>query len=145
VRGLSFVKDDRVDIVKPGDRDEVRLPVAIDWTVRDFAVGDGRGSFGVLVDRAPQRPGHTLAWLFRGADTCKGDTGKALCETTEFLSERGVYATTETSITLDRIARLVGDDRKRQFHEVTVVLLDATGRRVSEGAWSVQFELKTPI
>jgi len=145
VHGLSFVQDERVDIVRPGDRDEVRLPVSIDWTVRNFAVGPDAGSFAVLVDRAPPRSGRPLGWLFRGNDSCKGGAGRALCASAEFLAERGVYATTDTAITLESIARLTGDQRRRQFHEVTVVLLDAQGRRVGEGAWSVEFELKQPL
>ncbi len=141
INGLSFVQDERIDIIRPSDRSEVNLPVTVDWTATDFATGPGRGAFGVLVDRAPQRPGQTLAWLFRGDDSCKGPSGRALCATPEFLAERGAYTTTDTTFTFERIARLSGDDRRRQFHEVTVVLLDGDGHRIGESAWSVQFEL----
>jgi hypothetical protein len=141
VHGLSFVQDERVDMVRPDDRAQVRLPVTVAWTVKDFTVGDGGGSFGVLVDRAPPRSGKPLEWLFRGDAACKG-TGRALCATPEFLADRSVFRTTKRSVTLTQIAKLIGNDRRRQFHEVTVVLLDEQGRRVGEGAWSVQFELK---
>lgn len=141
VDGLAFKEDTRVEVVRPGDRDEVRLPLTIDWTVEEFEVGRGQGSFGLVLDQAPPRPGKTLAWLYRGDRSCRGDTGEALCETAEFLASRRVYTTTETKFTLDRVPRLSGDDRRRQFHEVTLILLDAAGRRVGEGAWSVQFEV----
>ena len=107
------------------------------WTVEDFEAG----SFGLLLDQAPPRPGKTLAWLYRGDRSCKGDTGEAFCETEEFLASRRAYTTTDTEFTLARVPRLSGDDRRRQFHEFTVVLLDEGGRRVGEGAWSVQFEV----
>ena len=141
VHGLSFLADDRVDIVSPGDRAKVDAPVTVRWTAKNFATGSDRGAFGVVVDRAPQRSGRTLASMFNGDDTCKGSTGRALCATPEFLAERGVYMTTDTSFTIERIARLSGNQRRRQFHEATIVLLDAAGRRLGEGAWSVQFEL----
>ena len=141
VGGLSFVQDERVDIVGPKDRSEVRLPVTVDWTVEDFAVGRGAGSFGVFVDRAPQPSGKTLAWLFRGDPGCKG-TGATLCRTPAFLAQRSVHRTTRTAFTVDQVARLSGSQAGRELHEVTVVLLDAEGKRVGEGAWSVQFEVE---
>jgi hypothetical protein len=141
VHGLSFVQDDRVDIVRPDDRSEVALPVRVGWTVQDFAVGPGKGSFGVFVDRTPQRPGKTLAWLFRGDSSCKG-TSARLCTTPQFLAQRNVFRTANRSFTVEQVSRLSGTQAGRQFHEVTVVLLDEAGRRSGEGAWSVQFEVK---
>lgn len=142
VSGLSFVKDNRVDIVRPEDRADVRLPVTVDWTVEDFAVGPGKGSFGVFVDRAPQKSGERLSWVFRGDDACKGSEGRSFCSSDDFLNERFVFETTDTAITLDRIPDRTGDDRRREFHEVTVILMDEDGRRVGEGAWAVQFAIE---
>jgi hypothetical protein len=140
-RGLSFVQDERVDITQPGDRDEVDLPLRVAWTVEDFPVGPGKGSFGVLVDRTPPRPGRTLSWLFRGDAACKG-TSASLCAEPDFLSQRNVFQTTARSHTIAQVSRLAGSQSGRQFHEVTIVLLDESGRRVGEGAWSAQFEVK---
>ena len=50
--------------------------------------------------------------------------------------------TTATSFTVEHVNRLSGSQSGRQLHEVTVVLLDARGQRVGEGAWSVQFEVE---
>jgi hypothetical protein len=136
VQGLSFVQDKRVDITAPRERSKVTLPVDVTWTAKHYT-----GSYGVLVDQAPPRSGKTLPWLFRGSDSCRGETGKALCESRAFLGERNVFETTKTRFTVERVIRFTGTDRRRQFHEVTVVLLDAAGRRVGEGAWSVQFEV----
>lgn len=142
IHGLSFVSDERVDIISPNDRSKVDVPVTVRWTAKRFATGTGGGAFGILVDRTPQRSGKTLAWLFKGDDTCKGTTGTALCASPAFLAERGVYTTTDTVFTIERVARLSGNQRRRQFHEATIVLLDSAGRRIGEGAWSVQFELE---
>jgi hypothetical protein len=139
VHGLSFVQDKRVDITAPRERSKVTLPVTIHWTVKNF-----KGSFGVLVDQAPPRTGETLPWLFRGLDACNGQSGEQLCQTRAFLAGRNVFETTHTRFTVDHVDRFTGNDRRRQFHEVTVVLLDAQGRRAGEGAWSVQFEVETP-
>ena len=141
LRGLSFVQDERVDIVRPGDRDEVTLPLRVAWTVEDFPVGPGKGSFGVLVDRTPQRPGETLSWIFRGDSACKG-TSAPVCARPEFLAQRNVFQTTARTHTIAQVARLSGSQSGRQFHEVTVVLLDEAGKRVGEGAWSAQFEVR---
>ena len=140
-RGLSFVQDERVDITHPGDRDEVALPLRVTWTVEDFTVGPGKGSFGVLVDRTPPQPGKTLGWIFRGDAACKG-TSAPLCAKRDFLAQRNVFRTTARSFTITQVARLAGSQSGRQFHEVTVVLLDEAGKRVGEGAWSAQFEVK---
>ena len=138
--GLSFVTDDRIDIVAPHDRSEVALPFTVEWTARDVAIGPDAGRFGVFIDRAPPPPGQTAAWLFRGETGCKG-RGRDRCATAEFLADRQVFETTDTALTITNIQDLTGNDSRRQFHEVTVVLLDATGARVQESAWSVQVEV----
>jgi hypothetical protein len=140
LHGLSFVQDERVDIVRPHDRAKVTLPIRVEWTARNFAVGPGRGSFAVFVDRTPQRAGKTLSWTFRGDDACKGTSAK-LCSTPQFLNQRNVFQTTRSSFTVAQVSRLSGAQSGRQFHEVTIVLLDEAGRRSGEGAWSVQFEV----
>lgn len=141
VHGLSFKADKRVHIVRPGDRDKVQLPVTIAWTVKDFGVGPGQGSFGVYLDRAPQPSGKTQAWLFRGNSGCRGP-GAAVCATEDYLAQQNVFRTTGTDFTVQQVAKLAGSQARRQLHEVNIVLLDAAGRRDGEGAWSVQFEVK---
>jgi hypothetical protein len=135
--GLAFFEDDRVDIVRPADRAEVRVPLTVAWT----ADGVPAGSFGVFVDRAPQPPGRPLDWLFRDDRLCQGPDGRVACASREFLERQQVFETEETSIVIPSVRRLTGEDRRRQFHEVTVVLLDESGERVGESAWSVRFEV----
>ena len=137
--GLSFLQDDRVHIVTPSDRSDVSLPLAITWTVADFGVGPGAGSFGIVVDRTPPAPGETLASMFSGTDACRSE---AECGDASFLAQRNVYTTQLTTLTFDRLPRgSSGDARNR--HEITIVLLDRDGRRVGEGAWAVQVDVRT--
>lgn len=133
--GLSFKLDDRVSFVTPTNHAKVALPITIRWNVKDFSTADG-ASFGVLVDRTPPPPGKTLGWLFRNDDSC----GANECEDADYRLQRGVLSTQSTTFTLDEIAT-IGDRNDGDGHEVTVILLDAEGRRIGEGAWSRQFTL----
>lgn len=138
VSGLSFVQDHRVDVVAPAARAKVTTPLTVRWTHDDFRVGRGAGSFGVLLDRQPPPPGRSLEWLFRGDESCRPDNG---CPDEQYLVDRGVFRTTENAVTIERI--FTDPEGGREFHEVTVILLDTSGRRVGESAWSVEFELET--
>ena len=135
VSGLSFRQDDRLSFVTPRDRSEVRLPVTVRWDVRDFDV-PGDGSFAVFVDRAPQPPGKSLTWLARGDDACRAADG---CPNAAWYAERDVFTTTNTAFTIERLPRQA--DGRRDLHEVTVVLLDAAGRRVGETGWTLQLQV----
>lgn len=142
--GLAFTNDDRIEILSPKDREKHRLPVTIDWAVDDFEItgpgrgsGDNEGYFAVFVDSAPIPPGKTLRHVARKDPTCRASNG---CPDEQYLEARGVYTTTETELTLETL-RSSGLDGRREFHEVTVVLLDPEGRRVGESAWYVRFEI----
>jgi hypothetical protein len=133
VSGLNFREDTRVDIVAPADRAEVTLPVTIEWTVHDFD-----GTFAVFVDRAPQPPGRSTAWLFRNDDGCVPSSG---CPDAGYMEARGIYLTDQTRVVIEGIPRLTGDD-VRERHEATVILLDEHGERSGESAFSVEFEVE---
>ncbi len=139
---LSFVQDRRVEMLRPADRSTVSVPLLVEWKASDFAAGEGAGAFGIFLDRAPQPPGKTLAWLFRDDGACRGPGGLVVCNTDDFLAQRNVYRTVQTSLKLDVVPELPETDAARTFHEVTVVLLDRGGRRVGEGAWSRQFRVR---
>lgn len=139
VHGLALRQDTRLHIVEPADRSTVTLPLTLSWAIRDFAVASGRGSFAIVVDRAPPRPGETLGWLFRGSRECRA----AGCLDPSFLAQRDVYETDRSVLAIDHVAHLSGRDR-RAFHEVTIVLLDSQGRRIGESAWSRQFLVRPP-
>ena len=140
--GLAFVQDDRVEIVAPESHTKVSLPVTIEWTVEDFEVtgptassSDSAGYFGLFVDTTPVPPDKTLEWIAREDRVCLNTPG---CPDRTYLADRGVYSTTDTSFTLNRLPDLDAY-QGHETHEVTIVLLDGTGHRISENAWHVTF------
>jgi hypothetical protein len=134
VRGLSFVEDDRVSIVEPADRATVELPMTVRWRAEDLGPG---ASFAVFVDRAPQRPGRTVESLADGDAACEVDPA---CPDQAYFASRGVYTTADTELTIAFLPDLAEGDN-RDFHEVTVVLLDGDGARIGESAFRVEFEV----
>lgn len=147
VSGLDFVQDQRLEITAPRDRAEVTLPLTVRWTVRDFEVtgrsGRARGDagyFGVFVDRAPQPPQHTLESLGEDDPLCRSNPS---CPDEEFLAGLNVFSTNRTSFEVRRLPAPGSEaPRRREFHEVTIVLLDGQGRRIGESAFTVEFEVR---
>jgi hypothetical protein len=139
VHGLTFVEDDRVHITTPRDRAEVTVPFRLGWAAEDLPAGQ---RYAVLVDRTPPPTGKPLAWLFRSRDDCKGPIGRAACGKPDYLAEQGVLLTRSREVSIDEVEDLTGDDRKRAFHEVTIVLVDGNGTRVGEGSWSREVEIE---
>ena len=141
---LAFSKDYRLHFSAPQSRSLVKVPVTVRWDMRDFTIAAAgsaaptsrAGYFAVFVDRAPIKPGQTLRSV---ADrSCKLTKG---CPDAAYLAQRGVYATTAQSVTIQQIPA-VNSYQKVQTHEVTVVLLDTAGRRIGEAAWYVDFRMK---
>lgn len=134
-QGLAFRTDDRVDIVAPDRGDLVELPLTLEWTARDVD-----GSFAVFVDQAPMPPGKPLSWVARGDDDCDESAG---CPDAQYLAERGVLATSEHSVVIERVPFDTGNRRCAEY-DATVVLLDDEGRRRGESAWTVPFRVCRP-
>jgi hypothetical protein len=144
--GLAFRIDERLDIVSPGDREAVKLPVTVDWEVTDFEVtkADGgqdpnQGYFGVFVDRAPQPPGETVEWFAKDDEDCRAEDG---CPSRQYLADRGVHTTRDTKFVVENLPPPPEEQAaRREFHEVTIVLLDGSGRRIGESAFTAEFEV----
>ena len=144
IHNLAFTTDTRLHFTGPHSRSLVALPITISWTMRDFSVvspgtvpASGRsGYFAVFVDRAPIKPGQTVATI---ADRqCRQTSG---CVNATYLAARGVYTTDTDSLTLKQLAQ-VNDYQSVQLHEATVVLVDASGRRIGESAWYIDFRVR---
>lgn len=154
--GLAFYEDRRLSFVSPEDREEVTLPVTIDWEIRDFEIiepaeqprpaqtpsGEAepdpdRGFFAVFVDQTPQPPGEPLAWFARDDETCERNPN---CPDESYLASRGAHTTSDTQFTIDVLPQ-PSEENRREIHEVTVVLLDPDGLRISESAWTIEFEV----
>jgi hypothetical protein len=138
--GLAFVQDDRVEIVSPRSHDKVTLPVTVRWNVKEFRISgkDGRsdpnaGYFALFVDRAPVPPGKTLDWIARDDRRCRAIPG---CPDELYFADREVFTTDKTSFTFEHLP----DQEAYQGHEIhdlSIVLLDGTGRRIGESAWYI--------
>lgn len=132
VSGLSFVTDNRVRIVAPTENATVALPLRLTWSARDYG-----GSFVVLFDRSPMRPNQTLRSLVPEDDPCRTQVD---CPDAQWLSERNVYVTDETRLVVENLPDLRGDnDRAKDRHDVTIVLLDEEGQRMGESAFTREF------
>lgn len=147
INGLNFVEDKRVTIVSPRDRAKVKLPVTIRWKVHDFKITGRDGSrridagyFGVYVDQNPQPPDKDQASLVRNTEACRLNPG---CPGKEFLASINIHSTTETKFTIEKIPEPRTDtaQKRREFHEVTVVLLNGRGERIGESAFNLEFEV----
>ena len=136
IQGLNFVQDDRVEIVAPKNNATVTLPLTVRWTARDFD-----GSFAVLVDRAPPNPGKSLATLAEGDAVCEATPG---CPDAAYLAGLRAYTTTDTSFEITQLPELT-EDRTREGHEVTIVLLDPAGKRIGESAFRVDFNIRRKV
>lgn len=146
VSNLDLVNDHRLHFLQPADRAHLRLPVVLRWTMAGSApassgptgaAGAGR-YFAIFVDQAPVRPGQTLAAVASGDRSCRRSDG---CPNALYLSARQVYMTSAESFVLDHVDSIPNARQKEQLHEVTVVLVDGTGRRIGESAWYRDFWL----
>ena len=144
-RGVAYRQDKRLHIVAPLSRHKVSLPVTVRWTVDRFGVSGPtgtserrRGYFGVFVDRAPQPPGKPLTWFARNDATCEKQPG---CPDAAYLAARDIFTSDDTRFVVDQVARPPSSVHRKEIHEVTVVLLDGTGRRVGETAFAVEFQV----
>ncbi|CAB4721591.1 unannotated protein [freshwater metagenome] len=147
---MQFVKDHRLQFTAPDAYELVELPLEVTWTMEDFEVldrsekaepTDAAGYYAVFVDRAPVKPGRTLADVGDGDPQCEDNPR---CTSKDYLAAAGVYTTRKPSITLSLVNPLSSKARI-QLHQVTVVLLDSEGRRIGEHAWFRQFKLENKV
>lgn len=136
VNGLSFREDDRVKIVTPGTNDRVNLPLEVRWTVRDFD-----GYFAVFFDRSPMKPNQGLVSLVPEDDACRTAPG---CPDRQWLADRGIFVTDTPSLAVETLEDRRRNNRTKDRHEVTIVLLDRNGRRVGESAFVREFIVDRP-
>ena len=134
--GQQFVADTRLSITSPRTRATVDAPVTVRWTMRSPLPG---GSYAVFVDRAPIKVGQTVRSVIDASDhACKADPA---CPDAAYLSAHNVYVTRATNVTIDHLP-VLHSDRSNPEHEVTVILLDAHGKRTSESAWFRDFKVR---
>jgi hypothetical protein len=122
--GYLFHNDHRISIDSPGSFASVRQPLTVRWTSPDFSAPRD-GSFAVFFDLAPPPPGQTL-----------GDIPP--------LQKRFVRVVDTTHVEAPAFTHDSSSTGPLQdHHEVTVILLDRQGRRISETAGYVEFDVST--
>lgn len=133
---FTLRSDDRLEIVSPSDADEVDLPVTVKWRVSDFPLTDGNG-FAVFLDRAPVGVRRQLS-----LKTCPpiDPAAPPLVEDCDDDRE-SVFLASDTEHTLSCLAPREGPKRRRNVHEVVVILVDTNGNRLGEAAASVTFKV----
>ncbi len=137
VDGLALRADRSLSITAPSSRSTVPTPLHVEWT--DSAPRPG-GSYLVLIDRAPMPPGETVRWYAkRDADCAATPT----CPDGLYLARRGVTVSATTSVDIAIVPPLTGS-KKGTYHELTIVRLDAHGRRDGESGAATQFKVVTP-
>lgn len=142
---LAYRQDHRLRFTAPRPYELVKEPVTLSWTMKDFDIvepgsgspEDSAGYFAIFIDKAPVKPGRTLAEVAGRDQACDRDPK---CPDARYLADRGVYTTTKTGFELDAVPALDSNETV-QLHEATVVLLDAAGHRIGEAAWHVPFKL----
>jgi hypothetical protein len=132
---LNFKTDHRLHWVGPRARALVTTPFSLQWT---FA-GVPPAKFAVFVDRAPIKPGQSLRTIGSHDTACKNDPS---CPDASYLAQRQVYVTTADSLNLSQVLPLTGNRDGTQVHSAVVVLLDASGHRIGESAWTREFKMK---
>lgn len=146
-QGLAFKQDKRLAFSSPKNRATVTLPVRIDWDIRDFTIiapGQGdpenqdEGYFAVFIDASPMPPGEPLRWLARKDRTCRASDG---CPDAEYLNSRGVYLTTETELVIPQLPR-GANEKRRDRHRATIVLLNSNSERMGESAFEIAFDVE---
>jgi hypothetical protein len=123
---LAFRDDDRLRIVRPGDRQRVTLPVTLEWS--------GSASlYAVFVDRSPMPPGKDLDWLARGDDACKRSPS---CPDRAWFNAHGVFLSETKSVSIPAIpsssGRRARSDGGHRF--VLVPLRDGGWRSTESGS-----------
>lgn len=126
-RDLQFKRDDRIEVQHPENFAEVKEPVTVRWTARDFDPQTD-GSFLVFVDRAPMPPGQTIEYFNRR-------------------NRDNIIASDRPQVTIEVLeSRPAAPTVEQNRHFVTIVLVDTEGRRIGETSGSVEFDvIKKPI
>lgn len=122
--GYLFRNDHRISIDTPGSFATVHQPMVVRWTASGFQAPRD-GSFAVYFDLAPPPPGQTV-----------GDVPP--------LQRRLVRVVNATQVEAPAFTHDSSTTGPLQdHHEITVVLLDRDGRRISETAGYVEFDVST--
>jgi hypothetical protein len=117
----------------------VAAPFQVAW--RTANLPRDATQFLVFVDDPPIHPGQNLRALANGDPSCVPSAG---CPNAAYLAARNVFLTSQHRVTIPFVADLTGIEGHDSLaiHQLTVILLDARGRRVGEYAYTQQFRVR---
>ena len=133
--GLLLRSDESITITSPRDRSTTSVPLIVEWTDDDPRAG---GAYAVIIDRTPMPPGEPVTWFARNDENCQPTQA---CPDARWLAIRGVTVTDELSAMIE-IVPTRGESRADGFYEITIVRLDAQGRREGEAAFAVRVRVE---
>lgn len=147
LQDLSFRVDKRLHFVSPEDRSTVHSQVTITWRMDDFRIAPegsrppshDAGYFAVFVDKTPIKPARTMDDIAKDDPFCQHSP---TCPDSQYLSQRNIYTTTNTSLAIPFIPNISGSKEKLQLHTVTIVLMDTSGHRIGESAWQLDVRIR---
>ena len=131
--GLQFEQDRRLTFTSPRANALTTAPLTVTWSMTDYPTAPGQDEFAVFVDKAPIKVGQDLRSIVPARTPDAGVPA--------LLNSLQVYATPDSSVTVTNIRDIANNTAKRQTHTVTVILVDGSGRRTSESAWTRTFDL----
>jgi len=119
-------------VVSPGQNSTVTLPMTITWSAGDlYQPGD---TYAVFVDGTPVGVGRSITDLIPQSCLVVPD-----CSRTPYYEQANVWLTTKPSLVLTSIQQVNGQNSNREFHVLTIILLDKAQVRVSEEYASLDF------
>lgn len=136
VTQYGFVQQKSVHILSPRADSVVTVPLKVTWSAPGVHLGTpgGPATYAVFVDRNPMQPGQGLKSLCTPNDTqCLNTPGEP---DAAYLAQQQVYLTKSNSLVLQNLPL---NQVPSDLHNVTIVLLNAQGRRLGEANYSVEF------
>ena len=130
--------DRHVSIVTPQPLQLVSAPMTLSWRTHDLP--SSSREFAVFIDRQPIRPGQSLRAIASHDQSCLHTPG---CPNAAYLRARNVFLTGATSVSIPYFADVSGIAARDRpsVHQATVILIDASGHRVGEYVYTVQFRV----
>lgn len=131
---MIFTKSSAFRILTPASFSSVNLPLTVSWTEgAPYRPGD---KFALFLDRGSIGIGNSILHLI--PESCRKVPS---CSEDQYLQQQDVYVTTATSISLVNLpsTSLTGHSSGKEDHEIVVVVLDSSGKRIGEQYASVDF------
>lgn len=128
--GLVFGSSE-LRVTSPSSAATVTLPMTVTWTAGGlYQPGD---SYAVFLDQQPVGPGRSVLDVI--PDACKAIP---TCPRADYLRQANVWLATRPSLVLATLPE-TGQRAGREYHTITIVLLNSGQVRTSEEFASVDF------